>query len=175
MFYPLRRHSIDSLVSRLRGFRLGTKYDKRYSSTLHRSYLYVPTSSDRMLEKSISSGSDVIIYDLEDSVPPAPSEKVAARMRLEEFLEVSLKGPARPNHSSSHLIVETARRSKISARSCQNQRCNDTLLPRGYCSNCNAKLFFDLHLLNLTSCFFWMFRYHTLWSKVLFCLRSTPL
>ncbi|KAH9480317.1 Citramalyl-CoA lyase, mitochondrial [Psilocybe cubensis] len=62
---------------------------RRLSSktSLHRSYLYVPTSSDRMLNKSITSGSDVIIYDLEDSVSPAPADKLAARKRLREFLE----------------------------------------------------------------------------------------
>lgn len=89
MIPSLRSRSINLVWSQVRG--LDTKSDKGCSNTLHRSYLYVPTSSDRMLEKSISSGSDVIIYDLEDSVSPAPSEKVAARMRLEKFLEVSQK------------------------------------------------------------------------------------
>lgn len=55
---------------------------------LSRSYLYVPASSDRMLEKSISSNSDVIIYDLEDSVAPSPNDKGDARVRLKKFLEV---------------------------------------------------------------------------------------
>lgn len=57
-------------------------------TSLTRSYLYVPTSSDRMLEKSTSTGSDVIIYDLEDSVSPAPEDKLTARTRLKKFLEV---------------------------------------------------------------------------------------
>lgn len=57
-------------------------------TNLRRSYLYVPTSSDRMLEKSIASGSDVIIYDLEDSVSPAPLDKANARNRLKKFLAV---------------------------------------------------------------------------------------
>ncbi|KAJ3491122.1 hypothetical protein NLI96_g953 [Meripilus lineatus] len=39
-----------------------------------------------MLEKSLSTNSDVIIFDLEDSVPPAPASKQAARDRLEGFL-----------------------------------------------------------------------------------------
>ncbi|KAF9485859.1 beta subunit of citrate lyase [Pholiota conissans] len=56
-------------------------------TSLTRSYLYVPASSDRMLEKSISCGSDVIIYDLEDSVSPAMEDKQAARTRLKKFLE----------------------------------------------------------------------------------------
>ena len=57
---------------------------------LRRSYLYVPASSDRMLEKSITSGSDVIIYDLEDSVSPLNSGKANARRRLKKFLVVCI-------------------------------------------------------------------------------------
>ncbi|KAJ7288484.1 hypothetical protein C8J57DRAFT_1706925 [Mycena rebaudengoi] len=49
---------------------------------LRRSFLYVPSSSDPMLEKYLSSTSDTIVYDLEDSVPPAASDKAAARGRL---------------------------------------------------------------------------------------------
>ncbi|KAH9950562.1 citrate lyase beta subunit [Amylocystis lapponica] len=56
------------------------------ASTLDRSYLYVPTSSDRMLEKSLSTNSDVIIYDLEDSVPPSAADKTSARVRLQKFM-----------------------------------------------------------------------------------------
>ncbi|KAJ7065899.1 citrate lyase beta subunit [Mycena belliarum] len=56
------------------------------SGSLKRSYLYVPSSSDRMLEKSISTSSDMIVYDLEDSVPPSAVDKVAARVRLSAFL-----------------------------------------------------------------------------------------
>ena len=41
-----------------------------------------------MLEKSITSGSDVIIYDLEDSVSPLNSGKANARRRLKKFLVV---------------------------------------------------------------------------------------
>jgi malate synthase len=57
-------------------------------ANLRRSYLYVPASSDRMLEKSITTGSDVIIYDLEDSVSPVPLDKANARGRLKKFLGV---------------------------------------------------------------------------------------
>ena len=39
-----------------------------------------------MLESSLKTPSDVIVYDLEDSV--APSEKDAARSGLEKFLSV---------------------------------------------------------------------------------------
>ncbi|KAF9534502.1 Pyruvate/Phosphoenolpyruvate kinase-like domain-containing protein [Crepidotus variabilis] len=55
-------------------------------SHLHRSYLYVPCSSEKMLEKSLKCGSDVVIYDLEDSVSPKPEDKAAARRRLKSFL-----------------------------------------------------------------------------------------
>ncbi|KZP31433.1 citrate lyase beta subunit [Athelia psychrophila] len=54
--------------------------------SLRRSYLYVPASSDRMLEKSLLTKSDVIIYDLEDSVPPSTKDKDAARNRLKDFI-----------------------------------------------------------------------------------------
>ncbi|KAN0123486.1 citrate lyase [Russula decolorans] len=53
---------------------------------LRRSYLYVPASSDRMLQKSLVTSSDVIIYDLEDSVAPSEGGKNDARERLMEFL-----------------------------------------------------------------------------------------
>jgi hypothetical protein len=49
--------------------------------------LLVPSSSERMLEKSLQTPSDVIIYDLEDSI--APSQKNDARTGLEKFLSVS--------------------------------------------------------------------------------------
>ncbi|CAE7137015.1 unnamed protein product [Rhizoctonia solani] len=52
---------------------------------LQRSLLYVPSSNDRMLQKSLSSPSDAIIYDLEDSV--APNEKDRARIALLGFLQ----------------------------------------------------------------------------------------
>ncbi|OAX33381.1 Phosphoenolpyruvate/pyruvate domain-containing protein, partial [Rhizopogon vinicolor AM-OR11-026] len=53
---------------------------------LRRSYLYVPSSSDRMLDKSLTTPSDVVIYDLEDSVPPSTNDKDSARQRLSTFL-----------------------------------------------------------------------------------------
>jgi citrate lyase subunit beta-like protein len=58
------------------------------SAPLRRSYLYVPASSEKMLEKSLTSTSDMIIYDLEDSVPPSPADKNNARIRLKNFLIV---------------------------------------------------------------------------------------
>lgn len=49
-----------------------------------------------MLEKSLTTNSDVIIYDLEDSVPPDPSDKTRARSKLKDFLSKE-RHPA-PNH-----------------------------------------------------------------------------
>ncbi|KAF7965642.1 hypothetical protein HWV62_42428 [Athelia sp. TMB] len=46
-----------------------------------------------MLEKSLSTKSDVIIYDLEDSVPPSTNDKDAARKRLKNFLGSKNKLP----------------------------------------------------------------------------------
>jgi len=62
-------------------------------ASLRRSYLYVPSSSERMLEKSIGTGSDVLIYDLEDSVSPQSIDKAAARSRLGKFLKVCPVAP----------------------------------------------------------------------------------
>ncbi|CAE6538550.1 unnamed protein product [Rhizoctonia solani] len=76
---------------------------RRYSvatnaqAKLQRSLLYVPSSNDRMLEKSLSSPSDAIIYDLEDSV--APSEKDRARTALLGFLQ----GQS-PEHASKTFV-----------------------------------------------------------------------
>ncbi|VDB84634.1 unnamed protein product [Peniophora sp. CBMAI 1063] len=60
---------------------------------LKRSYLYVPCSSDRMLQKSVSTGADTIIYDLEDSVAPSEKDKSAARGKLADFLASSPDAP----------------------------------------------------------------------------------
>jgi citrate lyase subunit beta/citryl-CoA lyase len=45
--------------------------------TLYRSLLFVPGNDERKLERATKAGSDAIIVDLEDAVPP--KEKVAAR------------------------------------------------------------------------------------------------
>ncbi|KAF8635957.1 hypothetical protein AX15_000123 [Amanita polypyramis BW_CC] len=70
---------------------VSAKFASRSLSTdavtaLHRSYLYVPSTSDRMLDKSLATNSDMIIYDLEDSVPPSSVDKSNARIRLCNFL-----------------------------------------------------------------------------------------
>lgn len=49
-------------------------------------YPLVPSASDRMLQKSLTTPSDVIIYDLEDSVPPSEADKNRARDNLTNFL-----------------------------------------------------------------------------------------
>jgi len=43
-----------------------------------------------MLQKSLVTGSDVIIYDLEDSIAPSEGGKNDARERLMEFLTARL-------------------------------------------------------------------------------------
>ena len=40
-----------------------------------RSLLFVPGDSEKKLEKSLGSGADVLILDLEDSVVPAKKEE----------------------------------------------------------------------------------------------------
>lgn len=44
-----------------------------------------------MLDKSLVTNSDSIIYDLEDSVPPSPIDKTNARIRLSNFLLVRVR------------------------------------------------------------------------------------
>ncbi|KAI0349484.1 citrate lyase beta subunit [Trametes cingulata] len=58
--------------------------------------LAVPATAERMLEKSLTTNSDVIIYDLEDSVPPSPADKNGARGRLAHFL--STRASDLPSH-----------------------------------------------------------------------------
>lgn len=49
-----------------------------------RSYLFVPGDSERKLEKSLTSGADCLLIDLEDSV--ALSQKPTARVMTAEFI-----------------------------------------------------------------------------------------
>ncbi len=57
-----------------------------------RSLLYVPTTSDRFIEKSAATGADAIILDLEDAV--APAEKPRARARLAMAVPRAARGGA---------------------------------------------------------------------------------
>lgn len=60
-----------------------------------RSLLFVPADSPRKLEKSLQSGSDVLIFDLEDAV--SPSRKQEGRIELVKFLtEVKRAGIKTP-------------------------------------------------------------------------------
>ncbi|KAK1981983.1 HpcH/HpaI aldolase/citrate lyase family protein [Colletotrichum cereale] len=71
----------------------------RSSSIVRRALLYVPSSSEKMLTKSLGLKSDNVTYDLEDSV--TPSLKSQARGQLRSFLE---KNNSRPP-SISELAV----------------------------------------------------------------------
>jgi citrate lyase subunit beta-like protein len=55
----------------------------------------VPCSSDRKLQKSLESNSDILIYDLEDSVSPNTADKSNARSRLHDFI-TAVSGRAYP-------------------------------------------------------------------------------
>ncbi len=56
-----------------------------------RSFLFVPGDSERKLARSLESGADALILDLEDAV--APERKAVARQMVSEFLRAS---PQRP-------------------------------------------------------------------------------
>ena len=96
------------------------------ATDLRRSYLYVPSSSDRKLNKSLETSSDVIIYDLEDSVPPSPTEKTAARTQLSNFLLVWTRNFS-PRHSLTGTTAESISKRPKKCRS--NQRRDHTILP----------------------------------------------
>ena len=61
----------------------------------------VPCSSDRMLQKSPSTGADTIIYDLEDSV--APAEKDSSRNRLAHFITTNTHSGPTPDRIAVRL------------------------------------------------------------------------
>ena len=56
-----------------------------------RSYLYVPGDDSRRIEKTLATGADAVVIDLEDAV--APSRKEEARRNAAEILESE---PAKP-------------------------------------------------------------------------------
>ncbi|KAI0731997.1 citrate lyase beta subunit [Fomitopsis betulina] len=82
-----RPHTISRVVSRT----LSTTLIESQRKQLNRSYLYVPAASERMLQKSLTTTSDVIIYDLEDSVPPTKTDKEGARERLARFFQTKTR------------------------------------------------------------------------------------
>lgn len=57
-----------------------------------RSYLFVPGDSERKLQKSLSSGADCLLIDLEDSV--SLSQKPAARSMTRAFIEEARRSGA---------------------------------------------------------------------------------
>ena len=59
-----------------------------------RSFLFVPGDSDRKQAKSLGSGADVLLLDLEDSV--AAESKPKARTMTREFLQSARARPTRP-------------------------------------------------------------------------------
>ncbi|MBO8141121.1 MAG: CoA ester lyase [Firmicutes bacterium] len=61
---------------------------------MYRSYLFSPASDMRKMEKSLWSGADAVILDLEDAV--APDQKDAARDNLARFLDRLPQGDGRP-------------------------------------------------------------------------------
>lgn len=66
-----------------------------------RSYLFVPGSSERRLEKCLTLGADAIIVDLEDAV--APDEKDRAR----DLVAAWLDGPAMEAEVTIHVRVNS--------------------------------------------------------------------
>lgn len=93
----------------------------------------VPASSDRTLNKSLVTESDVIVYDLEDSVPPTRQDKEGARDRLITFIAVRRKHLFLDFASSFNtywLRVETSGRRTSSTRTSRRsrERCEHTFL-----------------------------------------------
>jgi len=68
-----------------------------------RSLLFVPADSDRKLAKSLQSGSDVLIFDLEDSV--SLSRKPAGREELVRFLTSDTLRQLRQQQNRTQLYV----------------------------------------------------------------------
>ncbi|KAI0345718.1 beta subunit of citrate lyase [Trametopsis cervina] len=68
------------------GMRFGLAASRRNTYTFS-GRLQIPATSARMLQKSLTSDSDTIIYDLEDSVPSSAADKDSARSRLLELIQ----------------------------------------------------------------------------------------
>lgn len=71
-----------------------------------RSYLYVPGSDSRMMEKALATDADALVFDLEDAV--APNRKGVAREQVAEVLRSRPRKPiiVRVNAVDSGLIDE---------------------------------------------------------------------
>ncbi|MGH3144748.1 MAG: HpcH/HpaI aldolase/citrate lyase family protein [Rubrobacter sp.] len=74
-----------------------------------RSYLYVPASDPRRVEKALGSEADAVVLDLEDAV--APNRKAEARQNAERFLESAPPKPVfvRVNATGTALFEEDLR------------------------------------------------------------------
>ena len=74
--------------------------------TVFRSYLYVPASDPRLIEKAIGSEADAVVLDLEDAV--APNRKTEARKNAARLLESVPPKPVlvRVNAPGSALVAE---------------------------------------------------------------------
>lgn len=62
---------------------------------LHRSYLYAPGSSPRVMRQALASGADAVILDLEDAV--ADSAKSTARTEIRNLLSEVAQEPVAPD------------------------------------------------------------------------------
>ncbi len=71
-----------------------------------RSWLFVPGHRQKMIDKSPGRGSDALIYDLEDAVPP--NEMEAARTKVAAALSAAREGPRRfvRIHAAGHGAVD---------------------------------------------------------------------
>ncbi len=80
---------------------------------LTRSWLFVPGHRQKMIDKSPGRGSDALIYDLEDAVPP--DEMDAARRKVGAALDAAKEGPRRfvRIHSARHGAMDADLRAVV--------------------------------------------------------------
>ena len=78
-----------------------------------RSWLFVPGHRQKMIDKSPGRGSDALIYDLEDAVPP--DEMDAARMKVGAALDAAKGGAHRfvRIHGARHAAMEADLRAVV--------------------------------------------------------------
>ena len=78
-----------------------------------RSWLFVPGHRQKMIDKSPGRGSDALIYDLEDAVPPGG--RTAARAKVGAALDAANGGPRRyvRIHGAGHGAMEADLRAVV--------------------------------------------------------------
>ena len=78
-----------------------------------RSWLFVPGHRQKMIDKSPGRGSDALIYDLEDAVPP--DERNVARAKVGVALDAADEGPRRfvRIHGAGHGAMEADLRAVV--------------------------------------------------------------